>query len=301
MVFASLEEGKHMRFLIPIAAAPANSWCKHLFTKIDIYPLWNNHSGRRKVLFVKKNAIVTPLALMVVALAAGQDTVPHSSGGISGLVRYPDGTPSAGATVSAVTECKYEVHVNFVQDAKTSADGSFYVPPFLVSGCNHIRLSAKKVEELWLKTGRDVFYEKDNGTTPVLEAPRSGSPTTTEIKLGNRGALVSFRVRDAATDRFIWAGLYLKRMPVPGAKFGSMMIATGRDGSPDTLLFPAGHYEVSVERYSCSGTDYFTNSPPREILTVEAGQRIAKDISVDVRLIKPMSSYNNPEGKPCKP
>jgi len=175
---------------------------------------------------------VTPLAL-VVALAVGQDIVPRSSGGISGVVRYPDGTPSAGATVSAVTECKDEVHVNFVQDVKTSTDGSFYVPPFLVSGCNRIRLSAKKVKDLWLETGRDVFYEGDNGTTPVVEAPRSGSPTTTEIKLGNRGALVSFRVRDAATDRFIWAGLYLKRMPLPAATFGSMQIATGRDGSPD--------------------------------------------------------------------
>jgi hypothetical protein len=248
---------------------------------------------------VKKIAILTWLAM--VGLVVGQDIAPRSSGGISGVVRYPDGTPSAGATVSAVTECKDEAHVNYVKDVKTSTDGLFYVPPFLVSGCNRIRLSAKKVEELWLKTGHDVFYEGDNGTTPVVEAPWSGSPTTTEIKLGNQGSLVSFRVRDTATNRFIWAGLYLKRMPVPGAKFGSMMIATGRDGSPDTLLLPAGQYEVSVERYSCSAADYFTNSPPRETLTVEAGQRIAKDISVDVRLIRPVSSYSNPEAKPCKP
>lgn len=254
---------------------------------------------------MKRSVIVASLALTVAVSSTGQSISP-SSGGISGVVRYPDGTPSAGATVSAVTECKDggkggDVHVNFVQEVHTSADGSFYVPPFLASGCNRIRLSAKKVEDLWLETGRHVFYDRDNGTTPVVETPWSGSPTMTDIKLGNRGALVSFRVRDAATGHFIWAGLYLKRMPVSGAKFGSMQIATGRDGSADTLLLPAGQYEIFVERYSCDGADYFTVNPPRETLTLEAGQRLAKDISVDVRLIKPTSSYSNPDAKPCKP
>ena len=41
--------------------------------------------------------------------------------------------------------------------------------------------------------------------------------------------------------------------------------------------------------------------PARETLTVESGQRITKDITVDVRLIKPTKSYSNPQGKPCKP
>jgi hypothetical protein len=229
----------------------------------------------------------------------GQRAESHFSGGIYGLVRYPDGTPSAGAMVSAATECNEMV--SRVQEVKTSTDGSFYVPPFLDARCNRVRLSAKKLEDLWLKTGHDVFYLGDNGSTPIVEASRSGSPTPTEITLGDRGASVSFRVRDTATNRFIWARLYLERMPVPVGAFGSMLIGTGRDGSPDTLLLPAGKYAISVEWYDCKGADYFTVSPPRETLTVEAGQRIAKDISVDVRLIKPMKSPNNPRGKPCRP
>ena len=148
---------------------------------------------------------------------------------------------------------------------------------------------------------RRRLYGRDNGTTTLVEASRADSLTTTEITLGWRGALVSFRVRDVATDRFIWAGLYLERMPVPGTKFGSMDIATGRDGSPDTLLLPAGQYKVSVERYSCKGVDYLTVRPHQEIFAVQAGQRIAKDISVDVRLIKPVKSKTNPNRTPCNP
>lgn len=245
----------------------------------------------------EKKIIGIPLALVVAVLAVGQSAIPPSSGGISGFVRYPDGTPAAAATVYARTECK-EMGYNLVQEVKTSADGSFCVAPFLDSKCNRVRLTARKMEDLWLKTGHDVFDERDNGTTPVVEASRSDSPTKTEITLGNRGASASFRVRDTATDRFIWAELHLKRMPVPGAKFGSMQIATGRNGSADTLLLPAGQYQVFVERYSCRGTDYV--SPPREALKVEDGERVAKDISVDVRLIKPTKSYNNPHGNPCK-
>lgn len=248
---------------------------------------------------MKKHLIRFPLALVLSAFAIGQRAERHSSGGIDGLVRYPDGTPSAGATVSAATECNEMV--SRVQEVKTSTDGSFYVHPFLDARCNRVRLSAKKLEDLWLKTGHEAFYVGDNGTTPIVEASRSGSPTPTEITLGDRGASVSFRVRDTATNRFIWSRLYLERIPVPGATFGSMLIGTGRDGSPDTLLLPAGQYEVSVEWYDCKGADYFTVSPPRETLSVEAGQRIAKDISVDVRLITPMKSPNNPRGKPCRP
>lgn len=245
-------------------------------------------------------AISICCVLFVVALAFGQEASPRSSGGIFGIVRYPDGTPSAGATVSAVTECK-EMGYNLGHIVKTSADGSFYVPPFLDSSCKRVRLSAKKVEDLWLETGRNVFEEGEIGTTPVVEASRSGFPTTTEIKLGYRGALVSFRVRDAATDSFIWADLSLKRTTVPGAKFGSMLIGTGRDGSADTLLLPAGQYEICVDLYSCKGTDYIAARRPCETLTVEAGQRIARDMLVDVRLINPVRSHNNPRAKPCKP
>ena len=218
--------------------------------------------------------------LVLSAFAPAQRVEPRSSGGVEGIVRYPDGTPSAGATVSASTECNEMV--SRIEEVKTSTDGSFYVPPFPDARCTMVRLRARKLEDLWLQTGHDVFYAGDNGTTPIVEAAPSGSTTQTEIRLGNRGASVSFRVRDTATARFIWSRLYLERMPVPGATFGSMLIGTGRDGSADTLLLPAGQYEVSVEWYDCKGADYFTVSPPRESLTVEAGERITKDIIVDV-------------------
>ena len=249
---------------------------------------------------MKKDTLGTVLA-MVLAIALSAYAQGQAQGGISGVVRYPAGTPSADATVSAVTQCQEDPHINFVQEAKTSADGTFHIPRFLESACNRVQLSAKKLDDLWLKTGHDVFYERDNGTTPVVEAALLNPPTVVEITLGRRGALVAFRVWDVATARFIRAELYLKREPVPGAKFGSMQIATGRDGSADTLLLPEGEYDISVEQYSCKGADYFTANPPHETLTVVAGQRVAKDISVDVRQIKPMKSYSNPHGKPCEP
>ena len=109
-------------------------------------------------------------------------------------------------------------------------------------------------------------------------------------------------MRDAPSDSFIWAELSLKRVPPAGARPGYVrMIATGWDGGPDTVFLPAGQYEISVDQYSCHGVEYFTNGSPRETFALQAGQRIDKSISVDVRLIKPKSSYNNPGAKPCTP
>ncbi len=257
-------------------------------------------SLRHRVIYVKKRIVVVSLVLAVVGSAATQDKVPLK-GGVSGFVLYPDGSPSSDATVVAVTNCKADVHMSYVQKVRTSSDGSFYVPPFLASGCNHIRLSAEKRENFWLKTGREVFYESDNGTTPEVDAPWTGPSAVTEIKFGKQGALVSLRVRDVGSDRFIYAELQLERTPPPEANFGSMRIATGHDGSPDTLLLPAGQYKIFLESYSCHGKTYFTNGAPLESLAVEAGEKLAKDFSVDIRAIKPIRSYDNPNAKPCEP
>jgi hypothetical protein len=205
---------------------------------------------------VKTHFITVLIVLVLSTLAIGQGAEPRYSGAVEGLVFYPDGTPIRGATVSAATECNDMVRR--VKEVKTSTDGSFYVPPFRDASCNRVRLSAKKFEDLWLKTGHEVFYVGDNGTAPIVEASRSGSPTQTEITLENRGASVSFRVRDTATDRFIWSRLYLERMPVSGATFGSMLIETGRDGSPDTLLLPAGN-----TRFLLSGMTARERTTPR--------------------------------------
>jgi uncharacterized protein YigE (DUF2233 family) len=244
-----------------------------------------------------KNRIIGTLLMLVAGSAIGQVTSRPLPGGINGVVRLPDGAPLEGATVIAKTDCK-EVGFSFVNEVKTSADGSFYVPPFATGNCNRIRLFAKKTEDLWLVTGHDPLSGEDNGSTPAVVIPSS---TSAEITMGSRGGSVSFRVRDRATDRFIWAELYIKRMPVPGKKFASVQIATGRDGSPNTLLLPAGDYEVAVEQYSCGTVDYFAMNRPRQRFAVQAGQVTTKDISVDVRLIKPAKSYANPQASPCKP
>jgi len=247
---------------------------------------------------VKSALIQLVVLLAAVSNSIGQET---SRGvfGISGVVQYPDGKPSAGATVTGVTACDREPY-HLVQTTKTSIDGSFHLQPF-DSACNRIQLSASYIEEFWLKTGKDIFYPNENGTAPIVEAPATGSPAATVIRLGERGGLVDFRVWDKATKRFIWAGLYLARRPVPGAKFGSMQFFTGWDGSADTLFLPAGEYEYSVESYACNGAVYIAASPPHESLRVEAGQRVAKDLSLDVRQIKPVRSHNNPHGKSCNP
>jgi len=230
----------------------------------------------------------------------GQQATPQLSGGISGIVRYPDGMPSGGASVIAETDCG-DMGFRLVHEVKTSMDGTFYIPPFHGASCNRVRLSADKKEDLWLPTGHDVFYEGENGTSTIVDASWIGSPTVTEIKLRNRGAFLALRVLDNATGRYIRAELNVERTPVSGSKFGSMLIATGRDGSPDTLLLPAGEYVITVTQYSCGAADYFTARGPQKVLTLQAGQRIETDISVDIRLIKPMKSYSNPHGRPCKP
>jgi len=59
----------------------------------------------RKVLCVKKNAIVSPLALVVVTLMAGQDINTSFVGRDFGVVRYPDGTLSdANRLVNGISE-----------------------------------------------------------------------------------------------------------------------------------------------------------------------------------------------------
>lgn len=102
---------------------------------------------------------------------------------VSGVVQYPDGKPSAGAKVTGVTACEQEPY-HLVQEAKTAADGSFDLQ-FVDSECKRIRLSASKIDELWLKTGMDVFYTKENGTAPIVEATTTESPAEAVIRLGN--------------------------------------------------------------------------------------------------------------------
>jgi hypothetical protein len=80
------------------------------------------------------------------SLAAAQESASLTSG-VSGVVRFPDGSASSHATVVGVTNCEDDVHITRLKKVKTASDGSFYVPPFLSSDCNHIVLSAEKPED----------------------------------------------------------------------------------------------------------------------------------------------------------
>lgn len=248
-------------------------------------------------MFMKKDIVGLSLVLIVIGLAAAQQKA-SLAGGVSGVVRYPDGSPSPHAEVWARTECDDDL-ITLSKTVKTASEGSFYVPPFLSSHCDHVLLTAEKPEDFWLRTGREIFYESDNGTTPEVDVPRTGNPILTEIRLGRQGGFVSFRVRDVTSDRFIWAELRIERVPpVPEADFNATQIAT--NSAP--VLLPAAQYKIFLESYSCGGKNYFTDGGvPVEPLTVEAGEKVTKDFSIDVRAIKPVRSSQNPEGKPCEP
>jgi len=257
-------------------------------------------------MFAQKGIVGVSLILIVVGLAVAQENV-SLTGGVSGVVRYPDGLPSSGATVTASTNCPATatadppgtaVHLTHTKLVKTASDGTFYVPPFLSSDCNRILLRAEKPEDFWLRTGRELFYESDNGTTPEVVAPRTGKPVLTEIELGARGGMLSVRVRDISRNRLIWAWLEIERVPAaPEANVNSRNI----DTNPGAVLLPAAQYKVSLKSYSCNGKNYFTDGVPLESLTVEAAEKVTKEYSIDLRAIKPTRSSENPEGKPCDP
>lgn len=254
---------------------------------------------RRKAMFVQKSIVGVSLMLIVVGVAVAQENV-SLAGGVSGVVRGPDGLPSSHATVMATTNCPVDpAHpISFSKTVKTASDGTFYVPPFLASHCNRILLRAEKPEDFWLRTGRELFYESDNGTTPEVIAPRTGKPVLTEIKLGARGGMLSVRVRDISRNRLIWAWLEIERVPAaPYADFNSMNI----DTHPGAVLLPAAQYRVFLKSYSCNGKNYFTDGVPLASLTVKAAEKVTKEYSIDLRAIKPTRSSENPDGKPCDP
>jgi hypothetical protein len=238
-----------------------------------------------------------PLAFLLAICAVAQQSAPADSGGVAGFVRQPNGTPIAGATVTASAVCKGD---NLPPDrqVKTADDGSFLVLPFTDSGCNRVQLSAGKEDEMWRTTGDNPFDKGGNGTTPIVTTPRSGVPAKADIVLGARGGALSLRVKDSVTGQFIWSQLHVERVKVANANLGTMDIETDRDGGANTLLLPVGQYEVSVQMYECKDVRYQPLSPPREIVTIESGKKIEKEITVNLRLLKPDLSSGNQ--RPCK-
>jgi hypothetical protein len=238
-----------------------------------------------------------PLLAIFAFLAEPQQSVPVDSGGITGFVRQPDGTPVPGATVSATAACKGE-NSPPDQQVTAAADGSFLILPFANSSCNRMQLSAGKEDELWRTTGDGVFDKDPNGTTPIVTASRKGAPTRADIMLGARAGALSLRVKDTATDQFIWSQLHIVRMKVPGANLGTADTETDKDGTVNTLLLPAGQYEISLQGFECKDVRYTPISPPKEAVTIESGQRVSKDIAVNLRTLRPDLSAGHQ--KPCK-
>lgn len=245
-----------------------------------------------------KNAAAMTMFLVLAVITSAAQLVNSARGVVSGVVKYPDGGLVAGAKVTAVTVCEGEL-IHRVQEVTTSDDGIFHIGRFLGSECMRLRLSAQK--DFWLPTGQNIIYGRQIGTTPIVELSQTDSPPQTEIQLGEQGGRIHIRVWDTATQRFIYVRLDVRRLPVPGAKFESMSIATGRDGSAHTLLLPSGTYEFSVRAFACRDQDYIAADLVRDTVKIEAAQTTTKDMSIDVRRIKAIKSYNNPSGSLCVP
>jgi hypothetical protein len=219
---------------------------------------------------------------------------------LRGTVAFPDGTPVQEATVTATTICENgEAVYRLVKQATTTPEGTFSIPAF-GGGCNQYRLTAGREADFWIETGDCVFCGGPNGTPPTVNLSAASAPETITIVLGQRGGAVDFRVWDAATARFIRAMLRIDHTPVEGKTFGSMEIATGKDGSPDRLLLPPGEYVASVLQYQCGTKEYWAAAPPQFSFEVTSGNKQDAQISADVRTIKSLKTYANPRGRKCQ-
>ncbi len=202
--------------------------------------------------------------------------------------------------VTAATTCETgETGYHLVRQATAAADGTFSIPAF-GEECQRYRLTADKRSDFWLETGDAVFYGSSNGTAPTLDFSAVSASAPVTIVLGQRGGRIDFRVWDTATAHFIYAELGIERKLVEGKKFGSMWIATGKDGSVDTLLLPQGEYVASVLQYQCGDKEYWAAAPPQFPFEVTAGIVQEPKIVIDVHSIKSSRTYSNPRGKKCK-
>jgi hypothetical protein len=247
---------------------------------------------------------IHPVVLLVVAFALLQ-ALQHSAWSqdspvLRGTVLFPDGTPAHEATVTATTACENgEGGYRLARQATTTPEGTFSIPPF-GEGCNQYRLTAGKAADFWIETGDCVFCGAPNGMPPTVNLSAASAPEPITIVLGQRGGTTDFRVWDAATARFMRAMLRIDHKPVEGKTFGSMDIATGKDGSADTLLLPPGEYVASVLQYQCGTKEYWAAVPPQFSFEVTAGNKQEPKISVDVRTIKSSKTYANPHGRKCQ-
>ncbi len=237
---------------------------------------------------------------------AGPSAQTDSEPVLRGRVVFSDGMFVPGAKVEATAKCE---GFDLNQTTTTAEDGSFSFPvlprTMLDPGdseadCKQYRFRASKREDYWLPSDENVFSGV-SPTAPTVDLPLKFPLEPVQIVLKVRGGKVSFRVWDVATDRFVRAHLAVNRKPVQGKEFGSMLIKTGNDGSPDTLLLPSGQYSAEVESYPCGTSEYWTAVGPVSPFTVQAADNLDETIRIDVRTIKPLSGDHGRRREKCKP
>jgi len=232
--------------------------------------------------------LVCVLWFLPQSVASGAQT--ESPQPLRGNVVFLDGTAAQGAKVRASAICN---GVSLVQDATTAQDGSFSFPLFhreipdgSDAACTQYRFGASKQEDFWLPSDTRVFTGVEP-IVPTVNLPISFPLQPVQIVLRVRGGEVSFRVWEVSTGRFVGAGLDLDGKAIEGKKLGAMLLATGEDGSEDTLLLPPGEYTVKVSAYPARQTMY---CPLRESVSssfiVKPGTRLQETITIDARKIK---------------
>jgi hypothetical protein len=222
---------------------------------------------------------------------SAQSRIPRWAAVIEGVALYPDGKPAPGTTVEASTICADDV-ASFVQEATTAADGTFYIPPFESTNCRLVQLIAHS--GLWLKTGVDPVSGRQIGTSPLIDLGQGKRPIKAEIRLGEQGSEIDFRVYDSATGKFIHAGLWLKEVSPKSASSPKRMLlsfGTERDGSGGKTLLAAGTYEVSLSNFACGNKEYWAADPVIDIIQVVGGEELSRVISVDTRTVKLEKRY----------
>jgi hypothetical protein len=225
---------------------------------------------------------------------------------LRGMVVFTDGTPVPNAKVRAFAKCD---GLTLSQDTTTAADGSFSFPVFhrlatnpaySDSDCNQYRFRASKKEDFWLASDDNIFTEV-TPTIPTIDLPLRLPSQPVQIVLSIRGGEVNFRVWDVATGKFVQAMLYLERKPVEGKKFGSVEWKTSGISLGDVKLLPPGEYIASVQSFPCGANEYLTVSGPSRSFFVESATRLEETITIDVRNIKPLPTYDGHRRKNCKP
>jgi hypothetical protein len=171
-----------------------------------------------------------------------------------------------------------------------------FPPPFLdlsETGCKQYRFSASKPKDFWLPSDQSVFAGVAP-TIPTVDVPISLPLQPVQIVLPIRGGEVGFRVWEVSTGHFVHVEFDLSRKPVEGKQLGSIMTATGEDGSATTELLPPGEYAVTVSSYPFRKDAYCPVLAPITSFVVVAGAHLEETIPIDVRTIKPLL-------RSCKP